>query len=163
MSGAFDVKKPVSRRRFLKRSAVGAGVTAAALASPGLIGVAGAHGGTLHLRVIADLSLLEIVNTPNGGPFYVPGTIWTRDLGTELGSFHCWGFFYDGGALGVVSQEFNLTGRGKIQVQGVEDEGPRAVTGGTGAFRNVRGEMTGADLSAFPDFTVNFRLIGARS
>jgi hypothetical protein len=79
-----------------------------------------------------------------------------------IGEFHCWGFFIQGGALAVVAQEFHLFGRGKIQVQGVEDEGPRAVTGGTGDFLNVRGEMTGADLSNFPDFRVTFRLLGAR-
>ncbi len=74
------------------------------------------------------------------------------------------GFFYDGGASGVVCQEYDLTDRGKIQVQGVEDDGPRAVTGGTGEFINVRGEMTGSNLStAFPNFTVTFRLIGARA
>jgi len=63
----------------------------------------------------------------------------------------------------VMLRVFNLDGRGKIQVQGVEDEGPRAVTGGTGEFRNVRGEMTGSDLSNFPDFSVTFKLIGAKS
>ena len=78
-----------------------------------------------------------------------------------MGSFHCWGFFFEPeGAIGVVSQEYSLNDRGKIQVQGVEDEGPRAVTGGTGDFRNTRGQMTGADLASFPDFTVTFDLIG---
>ena len=52
---------------------------------------------------------------------------------------------------------------GKIQTQGVQDEGPRAVVGGTGEFRNVRGEATGADLSEFPFFTITFKLIGARN
>jgi hypothetical protein len=65
-----------------------------------------------------------------------------------------------------VSQEFDIDGRGKIQVQGVEDDGPRAVVGGTGEFRNVRGEATGFDLSEFQsgtfagEFIVNFELIG---
>ncbi len=65
----------------------------------------------------------------------------------------------------VVSQEYDLDGRGKIQVQGVEDEGPRAVTGGTGDFRNVRGEATGFDLSdllAGGEFIATFKLTGAK-
>ncbi len=60
-----------------------------------------------------------------------------------------------------MSQEFNLDGRGKIQVQGVEDGGPRAVTGGTGDFRDVRGEATGFDFSNFlsdGEFTGTFEL-----
>ncbi len=121
--------------------------------------------GNLVLRVVADTSPagLDIVPSTNGGPFYIPGDIFDPDTGDLIGEFHCWGFFFDGFALAVVSQEFELFGRGKIQVQGVEDEGPRAVTGGTGEFRNVRGEMTGADLSAFPDFTVTFKLIATRN
>ena len=64
-----------------------------------------------------------------------------------------------------MSQEYNLFDRGKIQVQGIEDEGPRAVTGGTGDFSNVRGEATGFDLSEFGDtgeFIATFKLKGAK-
>ena len=117
----------------------------------------------MTLRVLADVGLLELIATPNGGPFYIPGDIFDPDTGDLIGKFHCWGWFFDGGANAVVSQEWELFGRGKIQVQGVEDNGRRAVTGGTGDFRNVRGKMTGADLSAFPDFTATFKLIGARN
>ena len=70
------------------------------------------------------------VVSSNGSPFYVPGEIVVPVTDDKVGKFHCWGFFYDGGASGVVCQEYDLTGRGKIQVQGVEDDGPRAVTGG---------------------------------
>ncbi len=153
----------MNRRRFLRRGAAGAGLTAAALASPGMVGAAAAHRGVLHLRVVADVAALDVIPSPTfagQGPFYVPGTIYTPDMSQQLGVFHCWGFFFTAQGDAVVAQEFDLDGRGKIQVQGVEDEGPRAVTGGTGEFRNVRGEMTGADLSAFPDFTVSFKLIG---
>lgn len=126
-----------------------------------------AFAGKLTLRVVADLGDLEVVATANGGPFYVPGEIFDPDTGDVIGRFHCWGWFFDAGtgpgSGAVVSQEWELFGRGKILVAGVEDEGPRAVTGGTGDFRNVRGEMTGADLSAFPDFTATFKLIGARN
>ena len=122
-----------------------------------------AFAGSMTLRVVADDTAtgLEVIATPNGGPFYIPGDIFDPDTGDLIGKFHCWGWFFDGGA--VVSQEWELFGRGKIQVQGVEDDGPRAVTGGTGDFRNVRGEITGADLSAFPDFTATFKLIGAKN
>ena len=52
-------------------------------------------------------------------------------------------------------------GRGKITLAGVEDAGPRAVTGGTGEFRNVRGQATGFDFSTFPPvFLATFELIG---
>jgi len=121
---------------------------------------------TLVLDVRADTAAFDIAfgDVLSGGAFYVPGDIYEAGTDTWIGKFHCWGWDVtgDGSSAVVVSQEFNLDGRGKIQVQGVEDEGPRAVTGGTGQFRNVRGEMTGADLSEFPDFTVTFKLIGAR-
>ena len=58
----------------------------------------------------------------------------------------------------------HLFGRGKIQVQGIEDGSPRAITGGTGEFVNVRGEMTEpTDNGAIfrPEFTVTFKLLGA--
>ena len=120
---------------------------------------------TLVLDVAADVAAFDIAfgDVLGGGAFYVPGVINKPGTNNRIGTFHCWGWDVTGDGMSavVVSQEFNLDGRGKIQVQGVEDEGPRAVTGGTGEFRNVRGEMTGADLSNFPDFTVTFKLIGA--
>ena len=115
---------------------------------------------------------------PNAGgvgfPFYVSGTICAEptllDICTPIGLFHCWGWDVAGdGSLVVVAQEFELFGRGKIQVQGVEDDGRRAVTGGTGDFRNVRGEATGFDFSVFTNFVpgpadgefiAEFKLIG---
>ncbi len=122
-------------------------------------------GRNLVLDVEADLSAFDVAPGGTGCAFYVPGVIFEADTTNAIGTFHCWGWDVtcDGLSVVVVSQEFNLDGRGKIQVQGVEDDGPRAVTGGTGDFRNVRGQMTGADLSAFPDFTVTFKLIGARN
>ncbi len=105
---------------------------------------------------------------PLGGfPFYISGDICkeTKLTGapsscTPIGVFHCWGWD-DGKGLAVVAQEYNIWGKGKIQVQGVEDEGPRAVTGGTGKYREVRGEATEFDLSEFfvtGRFTGNFKL-----
>ncbi len=126
-----------------------------------------AYGGNLVLDVEADLAAFDAAfgDIGTGCGFYVPGVIYEAGTSNAIGTFHCWGWdaLCDGATAVVVSQEFNLDGRGKIQVQGVEDEGPRAVTGGTGQYRNVRGEMTGADLSEFPNFTVTFKLIGAKS
>ena len=162
-----DLSGRIDRRTLIKVGVVGAAaLTAGAIAAAPAQAAGGSNKFTL--RVLADTGALSIAVwdvgpiTGEPGPFYIPGTIFEPGAGgAELGSFHCWGFFFEPeGAIGVVSQEYNLDGRGKIQVQGVEDEGPRAVTGGTGDFRNTRGEMTGADLSAFPDFTVTFNLIG---
>ena len=106
-----------------------------------------------------------------GAAFYVSGDICEElDLldadCTPIGKFHCWGWLIGPDqAAGPVSQEYELFGRGKILVQGFEDEGPRAVVGGTGDFRNVRGEATGFDLSQFGgsgEFTGTFKLKGAK-
>ena len=105
-----------------------------------------------------------------GAAFYVGGDICDElalgDDCTPIGKFHCWGWLIGPDqAVGPVSQEFNLFDRGKIQVQGIEDEGPRAVVGGTGDFRKVRGEATGFDLSEFGDtgeFIATFLLEGAK-
>ena len=119
--------------------------------------------GRLTVTVVADPSTLDVVPTVGGGPFYVGGILEDPDTGEQIGLFHCWGFFFDGGAQGVVNQEYDFTGRGKIILTGVEDEGPRAITGGTGRFRNARGEAVGIDLSNFPVFPVTFDLAGLSS
>ena len=118
-------------------------------------------GGTLTVTVIADFGTLDVVPTANGGPFYIGGTIEDPDTGEHIGIFHCWGFFIQGGALGVVNQEYDLFDRGKIILTGVEDSGPRAITGGTGEFRNLRGEADNFTLATFPVFDVTFHLIGS--
>ncbi len=136
----------------------------------------------LTLRVVVDPGSLELAfadvapfGTPNpGAAFYIFGDICADPTPGEpcdevIGEFQCWGWQVNptGNPAGpanfaLVSQEFKLFGRGKIQAQGVEDEGPRAVTGGTGEFNNVRGEATGSDLSAFPpEFIISFKLKGA--
>ena len=144
------------------------------LALPG--GLAVAKGGSeMELRVKLDLSTFDVaVGTfvAVGGAFYVAGDICEEldALGpcTPIGSFHCWGWLFDTSdpaSSAVVSQEFNLDGRGKIQVQGVEDGGPRAVVGGTGDFKKVRGEATGFDFSNFVsdgEFSGTFKLQGAK-
>jgi hypothetical protein len=139
-------------------------------------GVAVAESGkNLELRVKLDLSTFDVALgsfVGIGGAFYVTGDICEElvPLGacTSIGTFHCWGWLFDTSdpaSSAVVSQEFNLDDRGKIQVQGVEDGGPRAVTGGTGDFKNVRGEATGFDFSNFVsdgEFTGTFKLKGAK-
>ena len=169
MAESQGIAVPMMDRRTLLKAG---GVGAAALAMGVVTAKPADAASTFDLDVEADTVLLEVaVATTNGGPFYIPGLIFAPGTSNQIGDFHCWGWFIDGGlsaggattgnsSSGVVSQEYNLFGKGKIQVQGVEDEGPRAVTGGTGNFRNTRGEMTGADLGGFPNFTVTFRLIG---
>ena len=101
------------------------------------------------------------VGSLGGFPFYVSGDICKeKTLGglcTPIGLFHCWGWDTGNGVV-VVSQEYDLFDKGKIQVQGVEDEGRRAVTGGTRKFKKVRGEATGFDFSAGDEFIVTFKL-----
>ncbi len=135
-------------------------------------GFAVAEAGPLVLRVDTDgLTTFDAhAVAPGGGAaFYVGGDICadptlfaTCDV---IGTFHCWGWLIGPNRLvAVVSQEYAINGRGKIQVQGIEDAGPRAVTGGTGDFRNVRGEATGFDLTDLfvgGEFIVTFKLIGA--
>ncbi len=125
----------------------------------------------LELRVLVDPGTtfdIAFGISGTGGAFYVSGTICEDPepgalCDDSMGRFDCWGWMVDNGnpaAPVFVSQEFNLDGRGKIQTQGAEDEGPRAVVGGTGDFRNVRGEVTGTDFSNLPEFIVTFELTG---
>ncbi len=132
---------------------------------------AGGKKGELVLRVATDPNTFDTPDpAPGGGAaFYISGVICADPTlfaaCVPIGTFHCWGWLIGPTqADAVVSQEYNLDGRGKIQVQGVEDEGPRAVTGGTGDFRNVRGEATGFDLSDLfvgGEFIATFKLKGA--
>ena len=140
-------------------------------------GFAGAKAGNeLVLRVNTDGfidfdSTIPGTTALGGAAFYVSADI-CKELDlldadcTPIGKFHCWGWLIGPDqAVGPVSQEYNLFDRGKIQVQGLEDEGPRAVVGGTGEFRNVRGEATGFDFSQFDatgEFIATFKLIGAK-
>ena len=125
----------------------------------------------LVLRVQNDFSTFDFqAGAGPGGPFYIRSPICEdTELGGScvdpIGVFHCWGWLPlgPGGAPGLVSQEFELFGRGKIQTQGREDGGPRAVVGGTGEFKNVRGEATGIDVTNFPaEFIATFKLIGGK-
>ena len=140
-------------------------------------------GRTLVLDVVADTAAFDIAfgDVLGGGAFYVPGVIYEAGTNKQIGTFHCWGWDVIGDGLSavVVSQEYNLDGRGKIQVQGVEsfkgltgfppfadaeEPGIRAVVGGTGDFRRVRGdgefEVLAFDLGAgLLQFQARFNLI----
>ena len=110
--------------------------------------------GDLVLRVEVDFSTFDLTPSPGGGgAFYVGGAIFKRGESSAngdeaIGRFDCWGWQVDA-VLGpvFVMQEWNLFGVGKFQLQGAEDEGPRAVTGGTGKFDEVTGQATGFDFS----------------
>ncbi len=132
--------------------------------------VAEAHSETIRLRVVLGSTFDSAM--ADGGPgeaFFVSGTICadrTPDNPcVSAGTFLCWGWRTQSGGDGnisIVTQEFNITGRGKIVAAGVEDGGPRAVTGGTGDFRNVRGQIRSTDFSNIPEFLVILNLTGTR-
>ena len=142
-----------------------------------------ANDGKLVLRVLVDASGSfdkATADSAIGIAFFVRGTICEDpEPGAScdsIGTFLCWGWQSDPSdvdgrpQVSVVSQEFNIFDRGKIQTQGVEAFGPdsaRAVVGGTGDFRNVRGEVTGVDLTIPPstgtgEFVATFKLKGAK-
>ncbi len=85
----------LSRRNILKAGTAAGLAVIAGAATPKLSrnGVANAAGNLLVLDVQADPSLLDLVPTTNGGPFYIPGEIFAHDTKDKVGDFHCWGFF----------------------------------------------------------------------
>jgi len=121
-----------------------------------------AHGQFVTLDVEPDFdnTFSMVSDGTGGGPFFISGPIFAPGGAVPIGKFLCWGYFGEGGNVVVVSQEFDLDGRGKIQVQGVESDAPRAVTGGTGDFANVRGAAT-VELTGDFNFTIRFSLTAA--
>ena len=109
---------------------------------------------TLTVRVVVDLATFDTAPTALGGvTFYVRGQICPGAVGTACatpsGLYHCWGVIpNDLNGLGLITQEYDLFGQGKLIIAGFEDTGPRAVVGGTGRFMNVRGQ--GEYTVAFP-------------
>jgi len=103
---------------------------------------------------VIDIGITEDfdqVESEFGGPFYIGATLSDPDTGAKIGLFHCWGFFFAGETFQrMVTQEFEIFDRGKIILTGREgpagEEGaggsPRAITGGTGDFKKVRGQAT---------------------
>ena len=155
----------LGRREVLKRVAIGGGLAVAALAAPGLTGIAQAKGGKSVVLDVDTHGFADFQGGTPGSAFYVSGDILAPGTTAQIGSFHCWGWIRVGDELGVVNQEFDLTDRGKILIAGVESDAPRAVTGGTGDFANVRGEgIPDIGIFDFPNsgkFRISFSLTGA--
>ena len=91
------------------------------------------------------------------GPFNVVG-----DTGSGPGTFQCWGWINRDESANV-SQTFDVEDRGAIMVQGPEG-GLLAIVGGTGDFKNARGEARQVfnDDGTF-DFTMTFKFVRTRS
>ncbi len=178
----------LSRRRMVPVGVLGGGAVAAGvMLGEGVAGsLAEAAGGrSLVVDIDVDLRGLQLTVGDAGafdlrGEIFEPGDI---GVGDPIGTYACWGTLPDGAGAGrtpAVSQEYNLAGRGKIQVQGVEsfkgltgfppfadaeEPGIRAVVGGTGDFRRVRGDgefeiLAGPDFgSGLLEFQARFNLI----
>ncbi len=119
-------------------------------------GVAHAGKKTLTLDVDVDETSFEATSISDPRAFNVVGTF------EGGGTYRCWGWI-DKDGIGSVSQVYNIPGRGTIMTQGIEGDFI-AVTGGTGDFRNVRGEALQVFID-FPnvfDFTIEFDLKGAK-
>ncbi len=99
----------------------------------------------LHVDV-DEISFTQVDLGGGVGPFNVKG-----DAGSGAGSFRCWGWFPDG----IVSQVYNIAGRGAIMTQGREGDF-LAIVGGTGDFRNVQGEAIQVFTGTGFDFTITF-------
>lgn len=171
-----DDARIMGRRSVMKR--VGAfSAAAAVVGAAGTAMTSPAHAASGGKSIILDVDTFgfgdfqQVDNGGGTGPFYVSGEILapgtSTTIGTDLiGTFHCWGWIRSPDGLGVVTQEFDIGGRGKIQISGVESGAPRAVTGGTGDFVNSRGEgIPDIDIFDFNNtgqFRIAFSLTGAR-
>jgi hypothetical protein len=111
-------------------------------------------GGTLVVDVDVDEPSFDApVGIP--GPFTVEG-----DTGGGAGTYQCWGWIFADGSASSVSQVYNIAGRGAIMTLGQEGLSI-AVVGGTGDFRNVRGEAIQVFTGVGFDFALEVDLIGA--
>jgi hypothetical protein len=123
-------------------------------------------GAALVLRVEQGNNFDLTPSPGGGGAFYIGGSIFNEGESSgngdeAIGRFDCWGWITaDPDSPGFVSQEWNLFGVGKLLLSGAEDAGPRAITGGTGQFRNVRGQATGFEFFD-GSFVATFELLGA--
>ena len=110
---------------------------------------------TLLLDVDVDEASFNSILAPGGGEtFNVVGAFG------DGGTFRCWGWI-DGAGVGIVSQVFNIPGRGEIMTQGIEG-GLLAITGGTGDFSNLRGDALQSFTGSGFNFTIEFVGKGAR-
>ncbi len=113
-------------------------------------------GGTLVVDVDVDESSFDGPSPGMQGPFSVEG-----DTGGGAGTYQCWGWIFADGSASSVSQVYNIAGRGAIMTLGQEGLSI-AVVGGTGDFRNVRGEAIQVFTGVGFDFALEVDLIGAR-
>jgi hypothetical protein len=169
----------ITRRRLL---AAGGGTAVAGT----LVGAAeasakkgAAKGGGKKLTVQVNVTAFDAVRQPATGdkfptgPYYASGDIYNNGSinpdGTpktgakKIGTYQCHGWFYDGKeGLNLASQTFTLTNRGSITLIGREPE-LAAIAGGTGSYRNARGQATVKDEdhpSGATTLTVAFEVIG---
>ena len=152
---------------MMKRAGVLGAIAGAAVT--GAAAPASAHGGKRFVLDVDTNGFADLDNAPSAGgatgAFYVSGVILAPDTAVMIGTFHCWGWIRPDG-VGVVNQEFDIDGRGKILIAGVESGAPRGVTGGTDHFALARGQGV-PDLGIFDfgnsgKFRIEFRLTGAK-
>ncbi len=136
-----------------RRLSIAAGLLAVALTSLA-VGVTEVQADD-ELILTVDVDEGSFVTTGFPGAFNVEG-----DTGSGAKTFQCWGWIFEDGETTNVSQVFNIAGRGAIMTQGQEG-GFLAVVGGTGDFRNVRGEGNQVFTGNGFDFTITFNLTGA--
>ena len=166
------------RRNFLGVLTILAAIGALYVCLPARVAEAGGAGGTLTVDVLVDVSTFAGAGAAFHvqGPIYPAGTFDAEGCAPTtdaIGFYHCWGHVPATGGPGVVSQEFALYDLGKILAQGREGPGADlAVVGGTGDFRNARGERLWVAQALCPgspapgtpgaklQLTVEFDLIG---
>ena len=105
----------------------------------------------LVLNVNVDEESFQSNHFP--GAFNIVG-----DTGSGPETFQCWGWI-NADESANVSQSFNVANRGAIMTQGPEG-GLLAIVGGTGQFKNARGEARQVfnDDGTF-DFTMTFKFV----
>ncbi|MCH7527035.1 MAG: hypothetical protein IID39_06335 [Planctomycetes bacterium] len=114
----------------------------------------GGLGGNLIIAVAVDADSFVGPEFGDQGPFYIQ-----RDTGSGAGTFQCWGWIFEDGLTANVSQVYNIAGRGAVMTQGREGDF-LAVVGGTGDFRNARGQAIQVFTNDF-EFTLEVELLGA--
>ena len=117
-------------------------------------GVTEVQASKLILAVDVDEASFQSNHFP--GAFNVVG-----NTGSGPGTFQCWGWINEDESANV-SQTFNVEDRGAIMVQGPEG-GLLAIVGGTGHFKNARGEARQVfnDDGTF-DFIMTFKFVKNR-
>ncbi len=129
-------------------------ISLAAIAALSLaVGVTEVQAGT---RLVLNVDVDEASFRSNHlfGAFNVEG-----DTGSGPQTFQCWGWIFEDGVTANVSQSFNVEDRGAIMTQGPEG-GLLAIVGGTGDFKNARGEARQVFTGPGFDFTMTFKFTG---